>query len=122
MGLTLIRKSDSRPKRKPRVALVLAGVAPDLRPERLHQLTVSARQRFPEMGIARPRSEWCGLRPMSVDGLPIVGSVGGIEGLSVATGHGMLGITLGPITGRLVAEEVLDRVPAPPELSPGRFD
>ena len=59
---------------------------------------------------------------MSVDGLPIVGSVDEIEGLSVATGHGMLGITLGPITGRLVAEEVLDRAPAPPELSPGRFD
>lgn len=93
-----------------------------MRPERLHQLTVSARQRFPGMGIARPRSEWCGLRPMSLDGLPIVGSVRGIEGLSVATGHGMLGITLGPITGRVVAEEVLDRVPAPPELSPGRFD
>lgn len=93
-----------------------------LRPERLQQLTTAARARFPSMGTARPRSQWCGLRPMSVDGLPIVGRVGGVDGLSVATGHGMLGLTLGPITGSLVARDVLAQEPPPPELSPSRFD
>jgi D-amino-acid dehydrogenase len=48
--------------------------------------------------------EWSGLRPLSVDGLPIIGRVPGIEGLIVAAGHGMLGYTQSPITGKLVAE------------------
>ncbi len=93
-----------------------------MRPERLRQLTTAARERFPKMGTARPISEWCGLRPMSVDGLPIVGAVGAVSGLSVATGHGMLGITLGPATGRLIADEITGERAAPPELSPTRFD
>lgn len=93
-----------------------------MRPERLGQLTRAARAAFPEMGTARPRSEWCGLRPMSVDGLPIVGPVPGIEGLVLATGHGMLGLTLGPITGEIVAKQVLDGSdPRAEGLRPERF-
>jgi len=46
------------------------------------------------------------------DGLPVVGPVPRHQGLFIATGHGMLGLTLGPITGRLMAEYVLDGAPA----------
>lgn len=92
-----------------------------LRPERLRQLTNAGRAAFPEMGTARPISEWCGLRPMSVDGLPIVGAVPGIHGLHVATGHGMLGLTLGPVTGRMLALQILSDEQAHPALSPTRF-
>ncbi len=45
---------------------------------------------------------------MSVDGMPMVGPLGGVEGLVVATGHGMLGLTLGPVTGQMVANDLLD--------------
>lgn len=99
-----------------------SGINQTMRPARLAQLTRSARSCFPGLGTARPQSEWCGLRPMSVDGLPMVGPVPDVSGLSVATGHGMLGLTLGPITGRIIANVVLDRVDervAP--LSPNRF-
>ncbi len=59
---------------------------------------------------------------MSVDGLPIVGPLGGVEGVSVATGHGMLGLTLGPVTGEMIANHVLGRGDARiAGLSPGRF-
>ncbi len=93
-----------------------------LRPERLRQLTDSARMAFPSMGTARPISQWCGLRPMSVDGLPLVGPLPGVEGLTVATGHGMLGLTLGPVTGQMVANIVLEGGDARAEpLSPARF-
>lgn len=91
------------------------------RPERLRQLTTAARAAFPDMGTARPLSEWCGLRPMSVDGLPIVGAAPGVEGLHVATGHGMLGLTLGPVTGRMVARDILGVEPSNPVLAPARF-
>jgi len=93
-----------------------------MRPERLRQLTRAARQVFPGLGSARADSEWCGLRPMSVDGLPIVGPLGDVEGLSVATGHGMLGVTLAPVTGEIIAKHVLEGGDARTEaLSPARF-
>jgi D-amino-acid dehydrogenase len=85
-----------------------SGVNRVLRPRRLRQLTRAARAAFPGLGTARASSEWCGLRPMSVDGLPIVGPLGGVEGLSVATGHGMLGLTLAPVTGQIIARLVLE--------------
>jgi len=47
---------------------------------------------------------WRGLRPCSPDGLPYVGRTARIANLVVATGHAMLGISLGPITGRLVSQ------------------
>jgi len=99
-----------------------SGVNRVLRPPRLRQLTRAAREAFPAMGSARATSEWCGLRPMSVDGLPIVGPLGGVEGLSVATGHGMLGLTLAPVTGEMIARLVLEGGdPRLEALHPARF-
>ena len=93
-----------------------------MRPARLRQLTVAARRFFPKLGPARPVSEWCGLRPMSVDGVPIVGPLPGVEGVSVATGHGMLGLTLAPVTGEMIANQVLGREdPRLQGVSPARF-
>lgn len=47
---------------------------------------------------------WRGLRPCSPDGLPYVGRTARLSNLVVATGHAMLGVSLGPITGRLVSQ------------------
>lgn len=56
---------------------------------------------------------WSGLRPCTPDGLPIIGRAPGYDNLTLATGHAMLGFTLGPITGRLIADLLTDR---PPQL------
>jgi len=99
-----------------------SGVNRVMRSPRLRQLTRAAKQVLPGLGTARPSSEWCGLRPMSVDGLPIVGPLPGVEGLTVATGHGMLGLTLAPVTGDMIARHVLEgRDPRIEALSPARF-
>jgi D-amino-acid dehydrogenase len=99
-----------------------SGINRVMRSFRLRQLTRAAREVFPGLGTARPQSEWCGLRPMSVDGLPIVGPLAGVEGLTVATGHGMLGLTLAPVTGEMIANHVLHGGDARIEaLSPTRF-
>ena len=47
---------------------------------------------------------WVGLRPVSPDGLPYIGRTSGIGNLVVATGHAMMGVSLGPITGELVGQ------------------
>jgi len=100
-----------------------SGLNHIMRRPRLQQLTRSASQYFKGFGDAKPLSEWCGIRPVAADGLPIVGALPGAENVVVATGHGMLGLTLGPITGRQVASEIVDGVPEPGAvaLSPARF-
>lgn len=49
---------------------------------------------------------WKGLRPCSPDGLPYIGRFRAYTNLTAATGHAMVGMSLGPITGKLVAELV----------------
>ena len=54
---------------------------------------------------------WAGLRPCTPDGLPCIGSVPGLANATVATGHAMLGLSLGPVTGQLVVDEITARKP-----------
>ncbi len=49
---------------------------------------------------------WCGLRPASPDGVPILGA-GGMDGLSLATGHGHLGWSMAAGTGKALAQQLL---------------
>ena len=60
---------------------------------------------------------WAGLRPMTSDGLPVIGELPGSPGLFVAAGHGMLGVTLAPATAALLAPLVL-RGEAAADLAP----
>ncbi|MFQ5691127.1 MAG: NAD(P)/FAD-dependent oxidoreductase [Gemmatimonadota bacterium] len=89
-----------------------SGLNHELRRPRLEQLTTAAREYLDGVGEADPLSEWCGLRPCTPDGLPIVGPCPGYGGLLVATGHAMLGLTLAPVTGTLMADYVLDGTPS----------
>ena len=62
-----------------------------------------------------------GLRPLSADGLPVLGPIPGVAGAYVATGHGPSGLTLGPYSAALVADLVRGRAPAL-DLTPFRAD
>jgi D-amino-acid dehydrogenase len=66
---------------------------------------------------------WAGLRPCLPDGLPAVGRAGGYLNLFLATGHAMMGMSLGPITGLAVAESLSGVKLTVPihALSPDRF-
>jgi D-amino-acid dehydrogenase len=64
---------------------------------------------------------WRGLRPCTPDGLPIVGRPARLDNLILATGHAMIGVSLGPVTGKLVAQlaagapPLVDLAPLRPE-------
>lgn len=60
--------------------------------------------------------EWVGSRPCTTDGLPLIGTTR-MPRVFVAGGHGMWGITLGPATGRLLAEQIMSGW-TPAELGP----
>lgn len=53
---------------------------------------------------------WSGLRPFVADGLPVLGSIAGIEGLTIATAHYRNGILLAPLTAKIVAERLIDGI------------
>ena len=67
------------------------------------------------------KETWAGLRPVTPDGMPIIGRSSRCKNLIVATGHAMLGLSLGPGTGQVVAELVNGQTPSF-SLIPMRLD
>ncbi|BDD10693.1 amino acid dehydrogenase [Fulvitalea axinellae] len=67
---------------------------------------------------------WSGLRPCSPDGLPYIGRFQNHQNMIAATGHAMMGVSLGPVTGKLVADIVSGKEPSLPlaQLSPDRYN
>ncbi|WP_461021728.1 NAD(P)/FAD-dependent oxidoreductase [Thalassiella azotivora] len=101
-----------------RVAGMMEFRSPEaaLDPRRVRAIVEAARPLLTGVDLDDRQDEWVGSRPCTVDGLPLIGATR-LPGVHVAGGHGMWGITLGPVTGRLLAEQVATgRRPA--ELAP----
>jgi D-amino-acid dehydrogenase len=84
----------------------IGGLDSQIDPRRVRGIIRSVPQYYPEFQESdftdvRP---WYGLRPCSPDGLPYLGRPRKYRNLVIATGHAMMGLSLGPITGQLVAE------------------
>ncbi len=75
------------------------------------------------LGERIDRQPWMGARPCTPDMMPIIGPAPRHRGLWFALGHGHHGMTLGPITGRLLAEQMTDGAPSldPEPYRPNRF-
>ncbi len=88
----------------------LAGFSLNLREARRGTLEHVVTDLFPKGGDVSKASFWCGLRPMTPDGTPIIGPTP-VENLLLATGHGTLGWTMAAGTGRVIADIVSGRQP-----------
>ncbi len=84
--------------------LELAGLETSINRRRVDGLLRSSQNYISGIPNPKPIETWAGLRPCTPDGLPVVGRLKQFKNLIIATGHGMLGLTLGPITGKLVSE------------------
>lgn len=90
-----------------------AGFDSRLTPARIDNLFELVRQVYPQgaAGLGRREAvEWCGFRPMSPDGVGIMGATS-VAGLYLNTGHGHLGWTMAPGAGKLVADCVMGAKP-----------
>jgi D-amino-acid dehydrogenase len=92
--------------------LELAGLDFSINERRLNAIVRAARRYLVDMGELETVEIWRGLRPCTPDGLPIIGRPPAFDNLIVAAGHAMLGMSLGPITGKLVAQIVCGEPPA----------
>jgi D-amino-acid dehydrogenase len=102
-----------------------SGMNRIVRRERVQRLVDAAVRYFPEFRTQdfEGTTAWIGLRPCSPDGLPYVGRFARYPNLCAATGHAMMGVSLGPITGYLVAEILSDNGTSLPieALDPDRY-
>jgi D-amino-acid dehydrogenase len=135
----------SRPQRAPAIPLVLkersvcvtawgsghrlgstmefSGYDSTLNRRRLEALKRGAAEYLEQPEGPSVEEQWYGWRPMTYDDLPIIGRVPRWSNLMLATGHGMLGVSLSAITAQLVMELLTGRAPSldPAPFSPTRF-
>ncbi len=92
--------------------LEFAGLDLTINPRRVAAIAAAPGQ-YLDLDVPALEEEeiWAGLRPVTPDGLPLIGRAPRLDNLVVATGHAMLGMSLGPVTGRLVADLVSRRTP-----------
>ncbi len=76
--------------------------------ERLDRIRQSTHQVFPGLTVNQPSAEtsWAGFRPVSPDGMPIIGRSKKWSNLFAGTGHAMMGISLGPVSGSILSNLV----------------
>ena len=78
---------------------------------RVSAIAKAAEKYYPDLKITQLEKEdaKCGLRPLSPDGLPFIGKSSKCKNVTFATGHAMMGWSLGPATGKLVSEIISDK-------------
>jgi D-amino-acid dehydrogenase len=93
--------------------LELSGFDMSINKRRLHAILEAVSTYFPDFNTDTLEliEIWRGLRPCSPDGLPYIGRPRHYDNLIISTGHGMLGISLAPITGKIVAQLASDQTP-----------
>ena len=70
---------------------------------RLAGITESISKYYTDLNLPEHNEVWVGYRPCSTDGLPLIGKVPSYSNVFVGTGHGMMGMSMGPATGKLLA-------------------
>ncbi|MCK8494921.1 FAD-dependent oxidoreductase [Spirosoma sp. RP8] len=92
--------------------LEVAGTDMTVNMNRVRGIVQSINNYYPDVKVDMPAVEavWRGLRPCSPDGLPYIGKADRFDNVVLATGHGMMGLSLGPATGKLVSEVVGNHV------------
>lgn len=90
----------------------LSGINHTIRKERLQAIAKAARNYYETAQIteAEIAEAQCGLRPVTPDGLPYIGRPSGWKNVTIATGHAMMGWSLGPATGKLVSEIISEKI------------
>lgn len=103
--------------------LELVGLDQSVDKRRIARVPKALREYIAFGEAAEPMEQWAGMRPLTPDGLPLIGRHPDVARVVFAVGHGRLGIALAPLTGQLVAELAAGDAPSVSlaSLSPDRF-
>lgn len=86
----------------------LSGINLRLDSRRVAAIRHGADRYLPGWERGAAETTWVGMRPLTPDGLPVIGRAPGYDNLYLATGHAMLGVTLGPATAAAIADLIHD--------------
>lgn len=116
--LPAVRVAVTPDGNRARLAGIMEFTGADNRPGRgrIPSMVRAVRPLLDGLDLDDRSDEWVGPRPLTTDGVPLVGATR-TPGVYIAGGHGMWGITLGPLTGRLLADQIVTGR-TPPELRP----
>lgn len=91
-----------------------SGINTAVRPERVAAIAKAAQSLYTQLDFSKQdlESAATGMRPVSPDGLPYIGPMTNHPNIFLATGHAMMGWSLGPVTGQIITEMISDRRPA----------
>lgn len=103
--------------------LEISGMDDKVNQHKVDSIVRAVPEYYPQLKIVDPGKVWFGYRPCTPDGLPYIGRWKEGSSVIIATGHAMMGLSLAPVTGRMVSELVLDsKLTTPsPKLHPSRF-
>ena len=89
----------------------IAGINHNINKVRVEAIADAAKRYYPEINLSaeEKNNAACGLRPLSPDGLPYIGKSSKCKNLTIATGHAMLGWSMGTATGKLVSEIISEQ-------------
>ena len=89
----------------------LAGISDNINPKRVKAISKSVSNYYQGLSLTKEEEATAdfGLRPCSPDGLPYIGRTHKYKNLIIASGHAMMGWSLGPPTGKLVSEIISDK-------------
>ena len=103
----------------------IAGLAENIRKERVEAIANAAKRFYKNLEFSSEEKEKAtfGFRPVSPDGVPFIGKLKNHGHVTIATGHAMMGWSLGPGTGKLVSELIANKEPSLPltRYNPERF-
>ena len=94
--------------------LEISNLSSRINTSRLEGILEAVPKYYPDLAPETPALDtvWHGFRPCTPDGLPYMGRSARFSNLIFATGHAMMGLSLGPATGKLVAEIFQDKTPS----------
>lgn len=98
----------------------LSGLNTDLDQRRIDSLKSSAAQ-YLRSSVRGDEQAWCGMRPMTPDGLPIIGKAPSLNNLFIASGHAMSGISMALSTGSVMSD-LITKGMSDIDLTPFRLD
>jgi D-amino-acid dehydrogenase len=103
----------------------IAGMNEEISARRVRGIIRAATEYYPAFSEKdfEHTPAWCGLRPCSPDGMPYIGRTAAASNLSIATGHAMMGLSLAPVTGQIIAQTIAGEKPVVDVtlLSPDRY-
>ena len=103
----------------------IGGINDSVNLNRVKGIVNCVNEFYPFAELLMPKKEeiWYGLRPCSPDGLPYIGQVQKLKNLYMASGHAMMGLSLGPATGKMITDVMIGNSPSvsSPLFSPNRF-